>query len=393
MNRPLRIGGRRETRTGSIAVIAGVSFTLLIGMAAVSIDLGRARVVKTELQYIADAAAHAAVSPLDGTSDGITTANTVINGVVSQAQVYGITPTVDQVETGYYDQATGWHTSTDPAQVKAVKVTLSAQVGYVVLSRAAFGTTSLTPRAKGAAAKEQFISESSAENPAGEVECFIPIAIPSCVIDDMMEDGDPSVTGTWQPSTTNNVAWADDNGNPNASTLNAQINSLSGGCSGGATMEVGSNVYLNNGMITSVAQTIGTFLNTKSTEMWNTSEWGTIPARSASSAVTASRYGHIISGPMVVFQDTSYCASGGSGPLNGTKQITGFVYAAVYDVVATGGNKNVKIFVANPDDFNGDEVADFMGGDNGAVEGTTSGTMYNVSFATEEGGGVSGIPL
>jgi Flp pilus assembly protein TadG len=395
MHRPLRIRGHREpsSRQGSIAVIAGVSFTLLVGLAAVSVDLGRARVIKTNLQYIADAAAHAAVSPLDGTSDGIATANTVINGVVSQTQVYGITPTVDQVETGYYETSTGWHSTTDPAQVKAVKVTLSAQVSYVALSRAAFGTTMLTPRAMGGAGKEQFISETSAENPAGEVECYIPIAIPSCVIDTMMANNTPSVTGTWQPSTSNNVAWADDNGNPNASTLNAQINALSGGCSGGATMEVGGNVYLNNGMITSVAQTIGSFLNTKATEKWNTSEWGTIPARSSNSAVTAARYGHIISGPMVVFQDTNYCSGGGSGPLNGTKQITGFVYAAVYDVVAQGGNKNVKIYIANPENFTGDEVADFMGGDNGAVEGTTSGTMYNVSFATEEGGGVSGIPL
>lgn len=393
MNGPLRIHGQRETRKGSIAVIAGVSFSVLIGLAAVSIDLGRARVVKTNLQYIADAAAHAAVSPLDGTSEGIATANTVIDGVVSQAQVYGITPTVDQVETGYYETSSGWHATNDPAQVKAVKVTLSADIGYVAFSRAAFGATSLTPRAMGGAGKEQFLSETSAENPAGEVECFIPIAIPSCVIDDMMESGDPSVTGTWQPSTTNNVAWADDDGNPNASTLNATINSLSGGCSGGQTMEVGSNVYLNNGMITSVAQTIGSFLNTKSTETWNTAAWGAIPARSSNSAVTVARYGHIISGPMVVFQDTSYCSGGGSGPLNGVKQINGFVYAAVYDVVAQGGNKNVKIFVANPEDFDGDAVADFMGGDNGAVEGTTSGAMYNMSFATEEGGGVSGIPL
>jgi hypothetical protein len=146
-------------------------------------------------------------------------------------------------------------------------------------------------------------------------------------------------------------------------------------------------------MITSVAQTIGQYINNTATATWNTSAWGTIPARSSNSAVTAARYGHIISGPMVVFQDTSYCSSGGSGPLNGVKPISGFVYAAIYDVVATGGSKNVKIFVANPNDFDGAVVTDFMGGDNGAVEGTSSGAMYNMSFATEEGGGISGIPL
>jgi Flp pilus assembly protein TadG len=390
----VRLGsGSTRRRSGSIAIMAGVGFTVLIGLAAISIDLGRARVVQSELQYIADAAAHAAVSPLDGTQDGVDLAQARVTAIVSGGSVYGITPTVDSVSTGYYEHDTGWHATTDASQVKAIKVVLSANVGYIGLSKVAFGTTSLTPRATGAAGKEQFASESDAQEPAGEVECFIPIAIPSCVIDTMMANNTPKVTGTWQPSTTNNVAWADNSGNPNASTLNATINSLSGGCSGGKTMEVGGSVYLNNGMITSVAQTIGTYINSTATATWDTAAWGAIPARSSGSAVTAARYGHIISGPMVVFQDTSYCSSGGSGPLNGTKSISGFVYAAVYDVVATGGSKNVKIFIANPNDFTSDDVTDFMGGDNGAVEGTSSGAMYNMSFATEEGGGVSGIPL
>jgi hypothetical protein len=200
-------------------------------------------------------------------------------------------------------------------------------------------------------------------------------------------------TGTWQPSTSNNVAWADQTSNPSSSVLSAQFNSLSGGCSGGATMTAGNNVYLNNGMISAVTQTVATYLNSTATDVWDTADWGAIPARMSGSAVTASRYGHVIAGPMVVFEDTSYCSGGGSGALNGVKVIKGFVFAAVYDVKSSGSDKNLKLYIPNPEDFTGDQVTEYMGGDNGAVEGSSSGTNYNISYSTSDGGGITGIPL
>src|SRR5436190_5693374 len=308
-----------RNRQGSIAIIAGISFTVLAGLAAVSIDLGRARVAKTELQYVADAAAHAAVSPLDGTADGITKAQALVTTLVSQTSVWGMTPTIDSMESGYWDGATStWHTTNDPAQVKGLKVTLSANIGYIGFSKAAFGTTALTPRALGGSAKESFEGNMSQE-PAGEVECYIPIAIPSCIIENMMAANKTAETGTWQPSTSNNVAWADQTTNPSSSMLSAQFNSLSGGCSGGSTMTAGNNVYLNNGMISAVTQTVAGYINGTATDVWDAADWGTIPTRMSGSAVTASRYGHVIAGPMVVFEDTSYCSGGSTGALNGVK--------------------------------------------------------------------------
>ena len=382
-----------RSRKGSIAIIAGISFTVLAGLAAVSIDLGRARVAKSELQYVADAAAHAAVSPLDGTAEGITKAQALVATMVSQSAVWGTTPTIDSMESGFWDAATStWTSTNDPAQVKGLKITLSANIGYIGFSRVAFGTTALTPRAMGGSAKESF-EGSMAEEPAGEVECYIPIAIPSCVIEDMMATNQTAETGTWQPSTENNVAWADQTTNPSSSMLSAQFNSLSGGCSGGATMTAGNNVFLNNGMIAAVTQTVGQYLNNTATDMWSTDQWGAIPARMTGSAVTASRYGHVIAGPMVVFEDTSYCSGGGSGALNGVKVIKGFVFAAVYDVKSSGTDKNLKLYIPNPENFTSEDVTDYMGGDNGAVEGSTGGTNYNVSYSTSDGGGISGIPL
>jgi Flp pilus assembly protein TadG len=395
MNRPLSIGAQRETRSrkGSIVVIAGVSFTLLIGLAAVSIDLGRARVAKSELQYVADASSHAAVVLLDGTADGVTAATTMVNTIASQALVYGVAPTVDSVETGYWDgDSSTWTSTSDPAQVKGLKITLSATLNYIGFSKVAFGTTALTPRATGGSAKGSF-SGSDAQEPAGEVECYIPIAVPSCVIEQMMATNKTSETGTWQPSTSNNVAWADQTSNPSSSVLSAQFNSLSGGCSGGATMTSGGTVYLNNGMIAAVTSTVANFLNTAATDTWDTADWGAIPARMSGSALTASRYGHVIAGPMVVFEDESYCAGGGSGALNGTKTIKGFVFTAIYDVKSSGSDKNLKMYIPNPENFTGDQVTDYMGGDNGAVEGNSSGFNYNISYSTSDGGGITGIPL
>jgi len=78
---------------------------------------------------------------------------------------------------------------------------------------------------------------------------------------------------------------------------------------------------------------------------------------------------------------------------NGVKTIKGFVFTAIYDVKSSGSDKNLKMYIPNPENFTGDQVTDYMGGDNGAVEGNSSGFNYNISFSTSDGGGITGIPL
>jgi Flp pilus assembly protein TadG len=45
------------------------------------------------------------------------------------------------------------------------------------------------------------------------------------------------------------------------------------------------------------------------------------------------------------------------------------------------------MYIPNPGNFTGEQVTDYMGGDNGAVEGNSSGVNYNISYSVSDGGG------
>ena len=65
--RGLRTFGR--AREGGVAVVVALSIAVLVGSAALAIDLGRLYNAVTELDNAADAAALAAASQLDGATD------------------------------------------------------------------------------------------------------------------------------------------------------------------------------------------------------------------------------------------------------------------------------------------------------------------------------------
>jgi hypothetical protein len=67
-----------------------------------------------------------------------------------------------------------------------------------------------------------------------------------------------------------------------------------------------------------------------------------MPEQEGRSAVHSSSYGNTWEAPALVFEDDSYCD--GSGKWNGSAELTGFVWVAVYDVVTTGpaSGKTIK---------------------------------------------------
>lgn len=73
----LPINKRRRSRRGFTLVIIAVCSTVLLAMVGLTLDLGRAYVVKTELQAYVDAAAIAAALQLDGTYAGLLRADAV----------------------------------------------------------------------------------------------------------------------------------------------------------------------------------------------------------------------------------------------------------------------------------------------------------------------------
>src|SRR5258706_14347131 len=68
-------GGREK---GFVLLAMGVSVVVLFGMLGLAIDLGRAFIAKNEAQAFTDAAALAAASKLNGTSAGVTAANSAV---------------------------------------------------------------------------------------------------------------------------------------------------------------------------------------------------------------------------------------------------------------------------------------------------------------------------
>src|SRR5260370_39929186 len=61
---------RRKSEKGFVLIVACMALTLLLGFAALGIDIGRMYVIKSELQAFTDAAALSAALALDGSSTG-----------------------------------------------------------------------------------------------------------------------------------------------------------------------------------------------------------------------------------------------------------------------------------------------------------------------------------
>ena len=69
---------RRPNERGFVLVTMGIAAFALLGTLGLAVDLGRTFIAKNETQAFVDAAAIAAVTKLDGTLAGITSAQTAV---------------------------------------------------------------------------------------------------------------------------------------------------------------------------------------------------------------------------------------------------------------------------------------------------------------------------
>jgi hypothetical protein len=205
-----------------------VSFTVLIGLAAVSIDLGRARVAKSELQYVADARAMRRSSLLDGTADRQSRLpGPSVNTFASQAQVYGVVPTVDTVETGYWDgrlEHVDVHVRSGPGE--GLKITLSATINYIGFSQVALRHDRAHAAGDGRIG-EGIVQRSDAAGSRRRSRVLHPDRSPELC--HRADDGDrtrPRRPGPGNRAHRTTSAWADQTSNPSSSVLSAQFNSL-----------------------------------------------------------------------------------------------------------------------------------------------------------------------
>ncbi|MEY3212754.1 MAG: hypothetical protein RIT28_3235 [Pseudomonadota bacterium] len=331
-----------QRRDGSYAVIFAITLVVLLGFAAITIDVGYQRVVRNQLENITDAAAHAGAHSLDGTNVGTTAARVATQLVAGENHVADGTVSLDlntgnavngDIVLGTWDFDAGeFSPSADPAVVDTVQVRTTLDLS-TFFAQPAFGRATMQAQALSYAYRPP-------GEGAGEVSCFLPIAIADCMFDLYSEEELQSINLALNPAGVDNVGWARPDATPNASWVRGQIQN----CQADGALGVGDNVGLNNGVIASALSELGSAINSSSTS-WDTANWGTIPAQASRSSVTKANYGKTIEGVIVIFDGGPDYCTGKGGTFNGTEVVSGFVWGAVYDVVNTGpaSGKNISV--------------------------------------------------
>ncbi len=150
--RSRRLGGARSDERGAVAVFTAVTMVVLLGIAAIVIDLGMERVTRRDLQALADIVALDLAREITGRTQANLEAEGQLDNPTSAARE-SVNRNDDllgedlqlAVDWGSYDGGV-WNTSTDPPS--AVKVTATAATDYSIrdgsgaVSRTAYAVSS-----------------------------------------------------------------------------------------------------------------------------------------------------------------------------------------------------------------------------------------------------------
>lgn len=86
---PPHISRFAQSEDGALLVFWGLTLAIMLGLVAMSFDLGRIGIARSELQSFADSVALAAAGELDGAPDAITRATAAAANLVSDSKTYG----------------------------------------------------------------------------------------------------------------------------------------------------------------------------------------------------------------------------------------------------------------------------------------------------------------
>lgn len=111
----------RRDKSAAVAMIVALSLPMLVGAAAITVDIANFRYVQGRLQSAADAGALAAISKIDKASDAKAAGVDYVGRNVPQG--FGTVTQSGDVEIGIWDpEARSFTPSSDAAQINAVRV-------------------------------------------------------------------------------------------------------------------------------------------------------------------------------------------------------------------------------------------------------------------------------
>lgn len=354
MPRSLRI--QRRSRDGSYGIILAISLPVLLGMSAIAVDLSYQKVVRAELQAASDIASAAGAAELDGTYEGFARAKDAAIRAAARNNADGdfVPLAPGDIEFGYWDRDTwSWTPTDDPELADSMQVRVRrAEVG-TSFAGVAFSRSTIAARAGATALQPP-------DTPAGAVGCYLPLAVPQCLFETHTTEELSQLRLVLNPSGVDNVGWARAGDYPNANWLRDQIND----CQQDGRATVGDSVGLQNGVAASVPREIVDAMK-HSDVLWDTPEWGEIPAQNDRSGLSPVEYGQVIEGSIIVFESGPEYCEGMGGGYNGMETIVGFAWAVIYDVRRAGGAAEQNIWVKL--DPNADQNVGIIGG--GLVDG------------------------
>lgn len=225
-----------NSERGATFVFVAVMLVVLIGFAALVIDIGKLYKTRNELQNASDSAAHAGATALDGTAQGIAVARERAKeyALLNNATGSAVAISDDDIDFGHWDVATGTFTSlgpepSDPAAVNAVRVIDRRE-----------GATSVTLDLATLLGHPRANVHSDAIAIAGGPmsECGFPLVVPDCSLNQALEDGSCSHCMQYQDNNTDNAGWTSfDQGSVGGPTITALIKSACFDASGNVAVD------------------------------------------------------------------------------------------------------------------------------------------------------------
>lgn len=354
-------------RRAASSVVLAVSLVVVLGFAALAVDIGALRQVQAQLQVACDAAALAGASHLDETAEGLTRAQaaSLAFGSLNAVRETQLAPDEFAVAFGVWTPETRtFAESTDPARINAVRVDAVPRSVDTPLAGLAWyiGFADVTARAIGIRPPPE---------PADEVACFLPIAIPMCRADAIEAAGHPWVAALQLATdSTDTMGWSHPDGANAASIGDALRTAASGTCPG--AVAVGDPLPMTTGVETSVLLTLRDLL-AANTAAWDVDLWGPRPPRDPNSVFTAEQYANlgVVQGPILVFdEDGTPCEQ---VAFNRTAPLDRFAWGVLFDTyTGPGQHKGVQVYLDLEHEF---ETPGSGGGSGGNVLSRPAGRL------------------
>lgn len=357
---------QRPSRRRANAAITALSLSALLGFGALAVDIAWVRFLDAQLEAASDAGALAGASQLDGTPEGLERAIALAVDVANRNPIavdFEWGP--EHVELGRWDPlarafeplGTSWPEATDMVRMSARLESIP-----VVLARAAFGVNSLvTHGASGAWRPLDPL-------PASEVECYLPIVLPTCMFPVHPEVNPPPMKVQFGTDKTDTVGWAMPV-NANANSVQKQI---SDGCEG-QPLQTGETMNISNGIVHPALQAVAKEINSPNgrAEPWDTDKLGPLPDHHDPeltmdpSSVHPPRWGQVLQGPIALVDLGGAPGScEGASSFNGNRTIETFAWGVIYDV-RTQGNAEERGLMLQLDFVN-----EYLHGSKGSPSGT-----------------------